>query len=296
MTIEHFDSAADAVVDVNSAVEKIATGFVFTEGAVWHSKGQFLIFSDIQANRMLRWDAEHGVSVYRDPSRMANGSTWDTQGRLLTCEHATSRVVREEADGRLTVLATHFDGCELNSPNDIVVRRDGSIYFTDPLYGRRAPFGPPRDPQLSHCSVYRLVPGQDLQRLAVNLEQPNGLCFSLDESLLYVNDTTGKCIHSHRVKADGTVESGQLFADLAADEPGAVDGMKMDLEGRIYTCGPGGVHVYLANGKRIARIRFPEEACNFAFGGKDYRTLFVTAATSLYRVRLNASGRPQSFD
>lgn len=295
MTIEYFHDDAGAVVAPDAPIERLATGFVFTEGALWNSREQCLLFSDIDASRMHRWDARGGVSVFREPSRMTNGNTWDVQGRLLSCEHASSRVVRTEADGRLSVLASHFGGLELNSPNDIVVRRDGSIYFTDPIFGRRLPHGTDRAAQLDHSSVYRIDPDGGLARLAVDLEQPNGLCFSLDESLLYVNDSPRRRIHVHRVLEDGSVDDGRLFADLPGDEPGVPDGMKIDMAGRVYCCGPGGIHVFTPDGTRLARIRFPEKACNFAFGDRDYRTLYVTACTSLYAIRLRTPGRPQEL-
>ncbi len=294
MTIEHIDPcAADVVGAADTPVERIATGFVFTEGALWHSRERYLIFSDIDASRMHRWSERDGVSVFRDPSRMTNGNTWDLQGRLLSCEHGSSRVVRTEADGSLQVLASHFEGRELNSPNDIVVRRDGSIYFSDPVFGRRLPHGVLRAPELDHSSVYRLGTDGTLARLAVDLEQPNGLCFSLDERLLYVNDSPRKRIQVHRVRGDGSVEAGSPFADTPGDEPGVPDGMKVDMAGRVYCCGPGGIHVFQPDGRRIARIRFPEKACNFAFGDDDHRTLYVTASTSLYRLRVRTPGRPQ---
>lgn len=296
MTIEYFNDAAYAVVARDAPIQRLATGFVFTEGALWNERDQSLLFSDIDESRMHRWDARNGASVFRDPSRMTNGNTWDAQGRLLSCEHASSRVVRTEAGGELTVLASHFEGLELNSPNDIVARRDGSIYFSDPIFGRRLPHGTDRVAQLDHSSVYRIAPDGGLSRLAVTLEQPNGLCFSLDESLLYVNDSPRKRIHVHRVRKDGSVDAGRHFADVPGDEPGVPDGMKVDMEGRIYCCGPGGIHVFTPEGTRIARIRFPEKACNFAFGDEDHRTLYVTACTSLYSIRLKTPGRPQALD
>ena len=294
MGIEVVDPQADLLFTPDAAIEQIATGFVFTEGALWHSEGSYLLFSDIIGNQMHRWDAEGGVTSFRQPSHMANGNTWDRQGRLLTCEHATSRVTRTEQDGSITVLASHFEGRALNSPNDIVVKSDGSIYFTDPIFGRRAPHGVPRDPELDHSSVYRIDPdNQTLTRLAPRLEQPNGLCFSLDESLMYVNDSPRKQIYVYGVLPDGSLGEGQLFAQLPGDEPGVPDGMKVDTKGHIYCCGPGGIHVMTSQGHRIARIRFPEKACNFAFGDADHRTLYVTACTSLYRLRLRVPGRPQ---
>lgn len=294
MAIEILDKAALQLVEPDAAIEQVATGFVFTEGALWHSEQALLLFSDIIGNQMHRWDARNGLASFRQPSNMANGNTWDLQGRLLTCEHATSRVTRTEHDGTITVLASHFQGRELNSPNDIVVKRDGAIYFTDPIFGRRLPHGVLRDPQLDHSSVYRIDPSDGaLTRLSPRLEQPNGLCFNLDESLLYVNDSPRKQIHIYPVCADGSLGPGRLFADVPGDEPGVPDGMKIDELGHVYCCGPGGIHVFTPEGQRIARLRFPEKACNFAFGDADHRSLYVTASTSVYRLRLLLPGRPQ---
>jgi gluconolactonase len=292
--VEVIDAQAALPLAADARIERIATGFVFTEGALWHGEQAYLLFSDIIGNQMHRWDAQDGVTSFRQPSHMANGNTWDLQGRLLTCEHASSRVTRTEHDGSITVLASHFEGRELNSPNDIVVKSDGAIYFTDPIFGRRAPHGVPRAPELDHSSVYRIDPDEGtLTRLSPRLEQPNGLCFSLDERLMYVNDSPRKQIHVFPVLADGSLGEGRLFAHLPGDEPGVPDGMKVDAEGHIYCCGPGGIHVLTPEGRRIARIRFPEKACNFAFGDADCRTLYVTACTSVYRVRVSTPGRPQ---
>jgi gluconolactonase len=292
--VEVIDAQAVLPLAVDARIERVAGGLVFTEGALWHSENDYLLFSDIIGNQMHRWDAESGLASFRQPSHMANGNTWDLQGRLLTCEHASSRVTRAEHDGSLSVLASHFDGRELNSPNDIVVRSDGAIYFTDPIFGRRAPHGVPRAPELDHSSVYRVDPRDgSLTRLSPRLEQPNGLCFSLDESLMYVNDSPRKQIHVFPVLADGTLGEGRLFASLPGSEPGVPDGMKVDTLGHVYCCGPGGIHVLTPNGHLLARIRFPEKACNFAFGDADHSTLYVTACTSVYRVRVQVPGRPQ---
>ena len=296
MSIEIIDPEAKLPFAPDAVIEQVATGFIFTEGALWHSERSFLMFSDIIGNKMHRWDAREGLSTYRDPSHMANGNTWDRQGRLLTCEHASSRVTRTEHDGSINVLASHFEGRALNSPNDIVVKSDGAVYFTDPIFGRRSPHGVARDPELDHRSVYRIDPATGaLARLSPRLEQPNGLCFSLDESLMYVNDSPRKQIQVFPVLADGSLGKGRLFADLPGEEPGVPDGMKVDTVGHVYCCGPGGIHVLTPQGKRIARIRFPEKACNFAFGGEDHRTLYVTACTSVYRMRLEVPGTPQWF-
>lgn len=294
MGIEVIDTQARLPFAPDAAIERVATGFVFTEGALWHPQESFLLFSDIIGDQMHRWDARTGVSSFRRPSHMANGNTWDRQGRLLTCEHATSRVTRTEPDGSITVLATHFEGRALNSPNDIVVRSDGAIYFTDPIFGRREPHGVPRKPELDHSSVYRIDPGTGLlTRLSPRLEQPNGLCFGRNESLLYVNDSPQRQIHVYPVLPDGSVGEGRLFAHLPGEEIGVPDGMKVDTLGHVYCCGPGGIHVLTPAGQRLARIRFAEKACNFAFGDADHCTLYVTASTSVYRLRLQVPGTPQ---
>lgn len=294
MGVEVTVAGAGLPLDPGTAIEQVATGFVFTEGALWHAEQSSLLFSDIIGNQMHVWDAKGGARSFRRPSNMANGNAWDREGRLLTCEHATSRVTRTEHDGAITVLATHFEGRELNSPNDIVVKSDGCIYFTDPVFGRREPHGVLRQPQLDHSSVYRLDPRSGaLTRLSPRLEQPNGLCFSLDELLMYVNDSPRKQIHVFPVLADGTLGDGRLFAHLPGDEPGVPDGMKVDMQGNVYCCGPGGIHVLTAGGEHMARIRFPEKSCNFAFGDADFRTLYVTACTSVYRLRVNVPGKPQ---
>lgn len=292
--VEIVDGRARDIVDDNVAIERIATGFLFSEGPVWHDRDHFLLFSDIQGSTIHRWRAGEGVSAFRKPSNMSNGNTWDLKARLLTCEHATSRVTRTEPDEALTVIASHYQGKELNSPNDIVVKSDGAIYFTDPIFGRRAPYGVPREPELAICGVYRIDPATGaLSLLADDFEQPNGLCFSLDEALLYVNDSPRKHIRVFQVRADGSLARGRLFAETPGEEPGVPDGMKIDVQGNVYCCGPGGIHVFAPDGARLARIRTPERACNFAFGDANYRSLYVTACTSLYRLRVLVAGKPQ---
>ena len=294
MTVEVFDPGAVLPLLPDTPIERVASGFIFTEGALWHSRDGYLLFSDIIGNQMHRWSETQGLHSFRQPSQMANGNAWDLQGRLLTCEHASSRVTRTERDGSITVLASHYQGLALNSPNDIVAKSDGAIYFTDPIFGRRAPHGVPREPELDHRSVYRIAPGSGaLTRLSPLLEQPNGLCFSLDERLLYVNDSPRKQIHVYAVQPDGSLDGGRLFAQLVGDEPGVPDGMKVDLQGHVYCCGPGGIHVLQPDGGCVARIRLPEKACNFAFGDTDHRTMYVTACTSVYRLRLLVPGKPQ---
>ena len=242
---------------------------------------------------MHRWDAEGGATVYRRPSHKANGNTLDGHGRLLTCEHATSRVVRQELDGRLTVLASHYAGVELNSPNDIVVRCDGAIYFTDPNFGRRPTrHGVPRAQQLGFQAVFRLDPETGaLAAVADDFEQPNGLCFSLDETRLFVNDSPRGHIRVFDVLADGSLRGGEVWAELSGSGPGVPDGMKLDALGNLYCAGPGGIHILDTDATCLGVIRIPEQAANFCWGGDDLRDLFIGASTTLWRVRVQSPGR-----
>lgn len=278
--------AADAVI------ERVAGGFVFTEGPVWDAASNSLIFSDIIGNVQHHWSQRDGVSVFRQPSNMANGNTFDRQGRLLTCEHATSRVTRMDRDGRVEVLAAHYDGRELNSPNDIVVRGDGAIYFTDPTSGRTARYGVERPQQLPFQGVYRIDPiDQSLALLVDDFVLPNGLCFDLHERRLFVNDTRRGHIRVFDVRSDGILANGRLWAEVTGDGAGAPDGMKIDQIGNVWCTGPGGIHVFAPDATCLGVIGVPERAANFAWGDADRRTLYITATTSLYALRTLTQGR-----
>ena len=283
------------IIDPDIAPERIATGFDFVEGPVWHPGEGFLIFSDIVGDRMYRWSPAEGVSVFRQPSHMANGNTYDREGRLLTCEHTTSRVTRTEHDGSISVLASHYDGRELNSPNDIVVRSDGAIFFTDPNSGRGPRFGVPREQELSFQGVYRLDPeAESLTLLVDDFAKPNGLCFSPNEGRLFISDTERFHIRVFDVQADGTLGSGQVWAEVSGEGRGVADGMKVDEEGNLYCCGPGGIHMFDARAHCLGVIRMPEYTTNLAWGDDDLHSLYITAATSLYRLRMNLPG-PKGF-
>jgi gluconolactonase len=278
------------------AVERLASGFEFLEGPAWHASRKCLIFSDIIGDAMHVWRESGPVAVFRRPSHRANGNAWDREGRLLTCEHSTSRISRTDRNGRYQVIASHFKGCELNSPNDIVVRRDGSVYFTDPTPGRTARFGVEREQQLDFQGVFRLDPESgELTLLVEDFSKPNGLCFSRDESLLYVNDTDRQHIRVFEVRPDGSLGGGQVFATTGGTEPGVADGMKIDRDGNLYSCGSGGIHVFDAAGQRMGVIRLPEIPANFTWGGTDLTDFFVTARTSLYRLRARIPGHA-AFD
>ena len=273
--------------------EKLGTGFLFTEGPLWHPTGKFLLWSDMPGDHMRRWSAQDGVTTFRKPCNMSNGLTYDRQGRLLACEHATSQVTRTESDGRIVPIATHHAGKQLNSPNDIVCKSDGGIYFSDPPYGRAKFYGVERPQELDFQGVYRV--GRDAKStelLVDDFERPNGLCFTRDERRLFVNDTARKHIRVFDVKPDGGLSGGAVWAETAGDAPGAPDGMKLDSAGNVYCCGPGGIHVFDPDGRLLEILEVPEYTANFAWGDDDYRSLFVTASTSLYRIRRTIAGLP----
>jgi gluconolactonase len=297
MAVQVNASAFLELVDEDAELEQLGTGFTFTEGPIWNPAG-YLLFSDMPGDVRRRWDEQSGVQEVANPSNKGNGMTLDHDGRLIVCEHVTSSVVRMDPDGTGSgreVLATHYEGRELNSPNDVVVKSDGAIYFTDPTYGRMPGFGIEREQDLDFQGVYRIAPeGGDPQLLIDDFEQPNGLCFSTDESLLYINDT-GKChIRVFDVAADGTIENGRILAENigtgSVPAGDLVDGMKLDERGNIWVTGPGGVCVFDAQGEHIGTVKVPEGVGNINWGGPDWNQLFMPATTSLYRIQCKVSG------
>jgi sugar lactone lactonase YvrE len=280
--IETFSPALRNVVPGALAAEQIATGFGFTEGPVW-MPGGFLVFSDIPGDTIFRWDAASGHQIYRRPSANANGNAVDAAGRLLTCEHSGRRVAREERDGALVTLASHYEGRRLNSPNDVIVHSSGAVYFTDP------PFGLPsggEGAELGFAGVYRLAPDSALALISDALEGPNGLAFSPDERTLYVNDSRRHELYAFDVQPDGSAQNGRVIAttDRSAG-PGNPDGMKLDAAGALFMTGPGGVWVLAPDGERLGLLRFPERTANLAWGAAPGE-LYVTATTSVYRLTL----------
>jgi sugar lactone lactonase YvrE len=285
---EQFDISFRKIIPENTVLDRVAGGFGFTEGPVW--RGDHLLFSDIPRNRIVRLRLlQEGpeVTTFRSPSGNPNGQTLDRQGRLITCEHSGRRVVRTEIDGTISILTAFYEGKRLNSPNDIVTRSDGTIYFTDPHFGLGLP---PRWKELTFNGVYRITPNNELVLLVDDFDMPNGLAFSPDESLLYVNDTFRGHIRVFEVNQDGSIGKGQIFAEFKGNGPGAPDGMKVDRHGNIYCMGPGGVWVLDKNGKPLGRIGLPETPANFTFGDTDWKTLYITAQTSIYRLRLEVPG------
>jgi len=288
------------LIDEDAPLGQIGTGFDFTEGPVWHPIDHTLLFSDMPGDVRRRWDERHGVSEAKRPSNKQNGMTYDADLNLIVCEHATSSLVRERPDGSREILASHFEGRELNSPNDVVVRSDGSIYFSDPWYGRMPVYGVERPRQLFFQGVYRVPPGGGPPRLLVDrtlFDQPNGLCFSPDERLLYVNDTVQALIRVFEVARDGSLGSPRLFAShIRSDrEAGVPDGMKCDARGNIWVTAPGGVWVYAPSGDLLGKLRAPELVANLAWGGPDWRTLFLCASRSVYRVRTEIGPRLEPY-
>ncbi len=279
------------VIDTDAELDQVVSGYEFLEGPVWHPKEKHLIFSDIVGNTMYRWSAEDGASVFRKPSNMANGNTYDRRGRLLTCEHATSIVTRSESNGSTEIMASHYQGKELNSPNDIVVKRDGGIYFTDPNSGRGPHYGVQREQELPFQGVYRLDPEERALTLLVDdFSKPNGLCFSIDETQLFVNDSDRNHIRVFDVQPDAGLTNGRVWAETIAEGEGVPDGMKIDKDENLYCCGPGGIHVFDKNAESLGVIRMPEQAANFAWGDDDLRSMYITASSTVYRLRTSIPG------
>lgn len=296
------DPAFRRLIDEHAPVRQAGSGFTFTEGPIWHPTEHYLLFSDMPADVRRRLDRA-GVREVARPSHKCNGLTYDADLNLLICEHATSSVVRLRPDGTREVLAAHFQGRELNSPNDICVKSDGSIYFTDPWYGRMPVYGVERERQLGWQGVFRIRPGArpgEEPQLVVErytFSQPNGLCFSPDERLMYVNDTDQANIRVYEVAADGSLRNGRIFASGLKDTllPGVPDGMKCDAEGNVWCTAPGGIWVYSPAGQLLGKVSVPELPANLHWGGPDWRTLYVCATTSVYAIPVKVGPRAEPF-
>jgi gluconolactonase len=293
MNVEIRDARFTSVVGDNVEFEKIATGFRFTEGPLWHPKENFLLFTDIAGNKISRWSQEEHVNTFREPSNMSNGLTYDQAGNVLACEHATSQVTRRDSAGTFIPIASHYEEKQLNSPNDIVCTPDGRIYFTDPPYGRVKFFGVKREQELPFQGVFRV--GNDPEHpvlLVDDFDRPNGLCFSLDLQKLFVNDTARQHIRVFDVQENDALSGGGVWAETKGNLPGAPDGMKIDSVGNLYCCGPGGIHVFAPDATCLGVLRVPEYTANLTFGDADFRSLYITASKSVYRIRTKVAGRP----
>jgi gluconolactonase len=266
--------------------ERLATGFVFTEGPLWHPHG-FFYFVDLRVNRFHKIVPGQAAELVRENTGEGNGTTFDLQGRVIMCEGGNRRLSRMDADGRVEVLVDRYEGKRFNRPNDVVCKSDGSIFFTDP--GLRLPLA---ERELPNAGVYRIAPDGGLT-LVADCEYPNGLAFSPDERILYVaNSRWAAYIHALELNDDGTLRRRRIFADMSSDAPdGVPDGMKVDVEGHVYCTGPGGVWVFAPDGSHLGTIRLAEIPANLAFGGPDQRTLFFTARTSVYSMRVKVPGQ-----
>lgn len=281
----------------HARVERLWTGARWSEGPVWFAAGRYLLWSDIPNNKIMRFDETDGsVSVFRDPSNNSNGHTVDRQGRLISCEHLTRRVTRTELDGSISVIADSYDGKRLNSPNDVVVKSDGTIWFTDPSYGILMDYeGDRATSEIGACHVYRIDPGTGaVELVADDYVKPNGLAFSPDESHLYIADTgithtPGGPAHirRHSVGADGGLTGGDVVADCSE---GVFDGFRVDRDGRIWSSAADGVHCLTSQGDLIGKILIPEMVANVCFGGPKLNRLFICGTTSLYSAYLNVNG------
>ncbi len=283
----------DAVPDT-ATLDQIAGNLGFTEGPIWHPDEGYLIFSDIQESHQYKWHPEDGLQVFRTPSNQSNGNCFDTEGHVITCEHASSHLVRHDHGGkRVTAIATQYDGKELNSPNDVICDSKGRIWFTDPSFGRiREDLGILRAQELPYQGVFRLDPDGTLTLVCDDFQQPNGLCLSADERLLFVNDSWGGHIRVFDVAENGALSRGRVWADVTGEGDGVPDGMKCTAQGHILCNGPGGVHLFNPSGNCLGVILMPEKSTNFCFGGPDLRTLFITASTSVYRIETHMTGLP----
>ena len=284
------------MIVTSAGLDELYSGCRWAEGPVWFNDANQLLWSDIPNQRMLRWTPEGGVSVYRQPSNFANGHTRDRQGRLVSCEHGTRRVTRTETDGSVTVLAESFEGARLNSPNDVVVKSDGTVWFTDPTYGILSDYeGYRADPEQKTRNVYRLDPATgELTAVVTDFVQPNGLAFSHDETVLYVADSAAshddslpRHIRAFDVEGGRRLANGRIFCVI---DNGIPDGIRTDTNGNLWSSAADGVHCYDPDGKLLGKILVPQTVANLTFGGPKRNRLFIAATRSLYSIYVTATG------
>ena len=294
--IEQLDPVLGTIIDLSEPIQDLADGFGGpqgpAEGPLWWAEGGYLLFSDIHNNKRMKYTPGTGVSLFQEPTNRANGLTRDLQGRLLACEHDSRRVTRQELDGSLTVIANSFQGRQLNRPNDVVVKSDGCIYFTDPWTSPAAP----EQWDLTFSGVYRITPDLGTMSLLIgDFVVPNGLAFSPDETVLYINDSRRGHIRAFDLMPNGTLakQTDRVFADLRGSEPGVPDGMKVDSAGNVYCGGAGGIWIMDPTGKKLGRIVHGAPATtNVGFGGDDWKTLYFTSRNHLGSVKVKIPGVP----
>ena len=302
-TIVRLDPRLDQIVPADAALEKIAEGFIWAEGPVWSRSGNYLLFSDVPKDRIVKWKAGEGTSIFLTPSGYSgkepftgrepgsNGLTYDKEGRLVFCQHGDRRISRIEKDGTRTTLVDNYEGKRLNSPNDLIYKSNGDLYFTDPPYGLPKTFDDPKK-ELSFQGVYRLSRDGKLTLLTKELKAPNGIAFSPDEKKLYVSDSALKVWFVFDVKKDGTLSPGSILFDageMSKKMPGSPDGLKVDTSGNIFSAAPGGVFIFAPDGTLLGRFDLGTPTGNCAWG-EDGSTLFITSNTLLYRIRLKTRG------
>jgi gluconolactonase len=293
MQVVMLDDRFQSLVDIDERLAELNSDGAFTEGPVWFGDLQCLLWSDIPNNRMLRWTPDGQVSVFRSNSRNANGNTRDRQGRLVTAEHSGRRVTRTEADGTITVIADRFEGKKLNSPNDVVVKSDGSVWFTDPQYGLWASF-PGTESEQQTENVYRVDPlTGELRAVISDFQKPNGLAFSPDEQWLFIADSAvshdpngNSHIRRFRVSDDGSLSDGAIFVTTE----GIPDGLRFDTAGNLWTSAGAGINVYSPEAEWLGRINLPADVTNLTFGGPDRDRIFITGSTWLYTLKVKARG------
>lgn len=299
MNFESYDKRFDDLLLKDSKLEKLCTGTVWAEGPVYFSEGDYLLWSDIPNNRMMRYSQKDGMSVYREPANFTNGHYRDLDGNLISCEHGGRRLTRTLQDGTIEVIVDNYQGNRLNSPNDVVVKSDGTIWFTDPPYGILTNIeGYKADSELEGCFVFCYDPkSENLTVVANDRDKPNGLAFNIDESILYVSDTGGSHkddgwhhIFAYDVSKDSSTYSltnGSIFAEV---NPGLADGFRLDSHGNLFTSSQDSIQVYASDGTHLGKIYVPETIANCTFGGPNKDYLYIVASTSLYAIRLNTQG------
>lgn len=293
MEIDRISPELDRIIDSSAPLDRVVHGIHFGEGPVWDKRTRQLFFVDILGNTIYKWKPGVGREVVMHPSGYADGMTLDREGRLIVAGWSSRNVWRLEKDGSQTMLATHFEGKKINAPNDIVMKSDGAIYFTDPAGGMMIPGMIAEDCQqyLDFNGVFRISPdGKALTKVVHEGETPNGLAFSPDENILYVNDTRHAHIRAFDVKSDGSLGAGRVIYNLVGKEEGVADGMKVDTEGNIYCTGPGGIHILDPKGTLLGRLLISEHCTNFCWGDDDWRSIYITSHESVFRTRIKIPG------